>query len=373
MLLYETTALESTTKNGKTKYWNCRILWDDQTGEVYTQQEYWQENGQHQFSTPKLVKPKNVGRSNEKSGMEQAHLEVASLVSKKQDEGYGNEEYPARCIFLPMLAHSYGDHFKKIQWPCYAQYKLDGHRMLYSKELGFWTRKGKPYLPEVTAHIQRSIEDNFTIGKSIILDGEVMLPHHRFSFQETTSAIKKFNTNTTSLVYHVYDLYDRERPELTFEERMEILELYYHNQAADFSTQVVMSWKLSSEGDVPIELELALDKGYEGIMLRNRNALYDPGHRSYDLQKVKLMDDAEFPIVGYTEGEARDAGAIIFICKDPSGKLFRVGHRGKIDARREMFKNGAYYIGKQLTVQYQGFTDDGSLRFPVGLRVREDA
>jgi len=371
--MYESSTLAATTKSGKTKFWRCLIVWsdnwDEDNGILYTQQEYWQDNGKHQFSAPKEVKPKNVGRSNETAPMEQAHLEVAALISKKQDAGYAYPGEAPKEVVLPMLAHSYADHAKKVSWPCYAQYKLDGHRMLYSKDGGFWTRKGKQYIPGVVEHIRTAIERNFTLDDSIILDGEIMLPH-QFTFQETTSAIKKVNENTPMLVYYVYDLYDPNNPELTFSDRLIMLEKSF--QLVDGAAYVIMTWKMHSVDDVGIELDLALGKGYEGIMLRNRKGIYQTGYRSYDLQKVKVMEEMELPIVGYTQGEARDLGTIIFICQTPNGKQVNVRMRGSIERRKEMYEFGFDYIGKELTVAYQGLTDEGSLRFPVGIRIRED-
>ena len=116
--------------------------------------------------------------------------------------------------------------------------------------------------------------------------------------------------------------------------------------------------------------------GYEGAMVRNAEGAYEshPTHRSGDLQKIKEFDDAEWPIIGIKEGKGKLAGHAIFTCRTQDGSEFDVKLVGDSSALREYFENPGKAIGKLLTVQYQGLTGkSGVPRFPVGLRVREDA
>lgn len=52
------------------------------------------------------------------------------------------------------------------------------------------------------------------------------------------------------------------------------------------------------------------------------------------------------------------------------GKKFKAKMKGKTEDLKVFFENQQDYIGKKLTVQYQGLTPDGIPRFPVGLRIR---
>jgi DNA ligase-1 len=116
----------------------------------------------------------------------------------------------------------------------------------------------------------------------------------------------------------------------------------------------------------------AIENGYEGAMVRNLSSEYLFKNRSMSLLKVKDFEDAEFQIIGGKEGQGREVGMVIFKCKTDSGVEFDVRPRGTQEERSLMWQNLQSYIGKPLTVRYQGLTDEGSLRFPVGLHVRPD-
>ena len=102
------------------------------------------------------------------------------------------------------------------------------------------------------------------------------------------------------------------------------------------------------------------------------NGIYKLKYRSKNLQKYKTFYDSEFEIVGFKEGDGTNKGLIIFECKvNDSGLTVDVTPSFPFEVRKEMFKNGKTFIGKFLTVKYQNITDDGNLRFPIGLAIRD--
>jgi DNA ligase-1 len=114
-----------------------------------------------------------------------------------------------------------------------------------------------------------------------------------------------------------------------------------------------------------------VEAGYEGIMLRNAAGVYRANYRSNDLQKYKEFMEDEYRIIDFTQGEGRDAGAVIWVCETADGKEFCVRPRGTIQQRHAWFNDGASYIGKNLTVVYQELTEEGKPRFPIGKAVRD--
>ena len=114
------------------------------------------------------------------------------------------------------------------------------------------------------------------------------------------------------------------------------------------------------------------DEGYEGIMARNIQSEYLFGYRSKDLLKVKRFLDAEYKIVDFTHGTSIELECCIFICETPEGERFNVRPVGTHEERKVMYKNGASYVGKLLTVKYQELSNDNVPRFPVGLHIREE-
>jgi DNA ligase-1 len=114
-----------------------------------------------------------------------------------------------------------------------------------------------------------------------------------------------------------------------------------------------------------------MEQNYEGAMVRNALGTYK-NKRSYDLQKVKEFDDAEFQIVDVEEGRGSMKGHAIFVCQAPNGETFNCKMKGDLDNLATIWESKDDYIGNQLTVQYQGLSQYGIPRFPVGVRVRED-
>jgi len=113
-----------------------------------------------------------------------------------------------------------------------------------------------------------------------------------------------------------------------------------------------------------------LAEGYEGAMYRNPHMPYED-KRSAGLLKVKIMQDAEFKIIGVSEGKGKLEGhAGAFVCQIED-KAFRAKLKGNTEDLIEYFENFEKYKGKLLTVQYQGLTPDKIPRFPVGLRIRD--
>jgi DNA ligase-1 len=92
--------------------------------------------------------------------------------------------------------------------------------------------------------------------------------------------------------------------------------------------------------------------------------------RSVHLQKYKEFFDEDCVIVGFKEGDGLEKGCVIWIC-EIDGKEFACRPRGTREDRQGLFESGDNYIGKMLTVRYQEKTDDGLLRFPVGIAIRD--
>jgi DNA ligase-1 len=114
-----------------------------------------------------------------------------------------------------------------------------------------------------------------------------------------------------------------------------------------------------------------VQEGYEGVIIRNLDSLYEFGFRSRNLIKLKDFDDSEFTIADVVEGTGRDAGTAVFELYLPDGRKFKARPVGTFEQRKDYFDNRTELVGKQCTVKYQGFSDDGVPRFPVAIAVRD--
>ena len=110
-------------KTGKVSVWEISVQIIDKIPTIVTVFGY--ENGTKQAAHLKIPYGKNIGRSNQTSPWEQAVAEAKAKWEKKQLENY-RISLEEEIHVLPMLAHKYTDHFKKVVWPCYVQPKLNG-------------------------------------------------------------------------------------------------------------------------------------------------------------------------------------------------------------------------------------------------------
>lgn len=370
--VHSTPELQANASKGNLKFWQGFVLTDEDTGEYFTQTAFWQETAkglsQKQFSVPTKIEGKNIGKANETSPAQQARSEMDSTEKKQRDKGYAEAGQKADIRVLPMLAHKWGDRKHSVDFPLYAQPKLDGVRCL-TQDGKMWSRQGKEFIPEVYQHLI------FEVGSSnsgVILDGELMLPHQQHSFQDTMKAVKKYRPESAGMLeYHVYDCYLTEDPEASFETRYAVVLDLLKN--APKGVIAVQTEKVANESEIADWHTFFThpDQGYEGTILRTPGGIYTAGHRSVNLLKHKDFVDDEYVIIGVGEGKGKFEGAIMFTCVTPEGKEFDCGLKGSMDDRREMFSRKDEYIGRLLTVKYQNLTEDGIPRFPVGVSIRE--
>lgn len=246
-------------------------------------------------------------------------------------------------------------------------------------------------------------------------------------FEQLTSAIRTTRQHLTPAVaalqrqlqYHVFDvLYAREFPggsaaTVPFSARYALLESLLAS-ATRHNMQHIPNYNPLVLRLVPnvactvdqadAVLRAAMRVGYEGAMIRretndkNTSAQllpakdklkraasaatrasggggggYGYGKRSGTLLKYKVMQDAEFVIVGAAEGTGKWKGSLgSFVCVTPdTQQRFNVSPASTDAEKRRMWRTWrAAYQGKALTVQYQELSPDGVPRFPIGKSVR---
>ena len=111
-------------------------------------------------------------------------------------------------------------------------------------------------------------------------------------------------------------------------------------------------------------MKVVLDKGGEGLMLKDPASFYEQ-RRSESLLKVKKFDDAEAIVLGHEKGTGRCADMLgaLRVKHCLTGVLFKVGTGFNDSQRRKPPK-----IGCKITFKHQGVTKDNIPRFPVFMR-----
>jgi len=352
-----------------------------------------QVGGTIQETRDVIVEGKNVGKRNETTPAQQAEKEAQSLWEKKLKKDYvrtideaeqGNASELVAGGILPMLAHRYDKHAEKIVFPAYAQPKLDGHRCIATLDkkgkCALWTRTRKPI--KTMPHIVGALEE---MGcRDIVLDGELYNHEYKDKFEVLTHLIKRDAPAEGHEVvqYHVYDWAGEQVPMPSYQERWEILRDVSGQAGWDDRTipenlpyctlVLVETIEVADEDELMLAFERFLEQGYEGAIVRNKDGAY-VNKRSYDLQKVKQFDDAEFKVVGVTEGRGKLAGHAIFVCVTPAGAEFEAKMKGPIADLKQYWEKPDLAVGRTLTVQFQGYTKKSKVpRFPVAERFRED-
>lgn len=338
-------------------------------------------DGKKQTAQRVITEGKNIGRSNETTPEQQAAADAQSMFDKQRKKHYVLTAAEAAAGTVdssviaggakPMLAHSYEKQADKITFPAAVQPKLDGHRCIATVgadgSVTLWSRTQK--LITGVPHISAALE---TLGltEGTVLDGELYNHAYRNEFEQLTSLIRQKTPKDghEAVQYHVYDV--PSMPEAPFSDRASFLAEVITDDVRD-AVRVVETQAVEDEAEMREWMSTWLDAGYEGLMIRNTASPYKNG-RSRDLQKVKTFDDAEYTIIKVEEGVGRMAGRAIFVCAAVNGEEFRCKMAGPLDALTEIWDSKDEYVGKTLTVQYQGLSANGIPRFPVGLRLRQD-
>lgn len=313
----------------------------------------------------KTAKPTNVGRSNERSGVDQATFEIEARYTKQQKGYYYDsvDDIHLGCRYVdPMLAATY----KKFEIG-EVQPKLDGFRCIITKD-GPQSREGE-LLPG-GRHIHRMLVERgiFERLPTLEIDGELYNHDYREDFGGLSSLLRKENVTDEQqakieevVQFHVYDVASMDGK--TRENRRVALANFV--QMIDSPLiHLVPSYMAQTESYYTELHGSFVEAGYEGSMWRDPHSLYEKGDRSKGLQKRKDFDEEEFNIVRIEEGEGNWAGAAKrVVCwlpdadqsEEPTEKnTFEAGLRGKYDANAKLLAERDEH--KVVSIRYFGFT-----------------
>ena len=310
--------------------------------------------------------PKNIGRANATTAKTQAYFEAQAEWVKKNAKEYFADlaDIDSYENFKPMLAH---DFTKTPVTSGYTQPKLDGIRCVIDNR-GMWTRAGKPIVS--CPHIWESVKPIFNWAPNIVLDGELYNHELKADFQKITSLVRKsVNIGQDELLeashlveYHIYDMFDKDQPELTFTKRQ--TEIYNHIGELYTSNKLVIVKTAQADDTATIDRLYGeyTEAGYEGQMIRQDTA-YEC-KRSKSLLKRKEFTTDEFEVVEVIEGQGAWTGyAKRFILKLADGRTFGSGVRGTQAQLKALLESQEKTTWA--TCRYFELSNDGVPRFPV--------
>lgn len=351
---------------GKLRVWRMNLgLYGDRAAH---QAESGLLDGERVTSGWKEAFPKNTGKVNATDAHEQALKEIVALYEKRVERGasYTSESAGSYSKFVPMLAQKYKDgmNFGAGYIEIFSQPKLDGIRCIARAD-GLWTRSGK----EITTanHIWQELLPLFDDHPEIVLDGELYNHDLHDDFNLITSLVRRAKPTQEErekverlIQYHVYDCFVESDPELVFSERNLLLEQYFSVDTR--FVKMVQTEPIFSQEHLDNSFAHYLTEGYEGQMVRIDRPYENK--RSKTLLKRKVFTTKEFEVKGMYEGQGTWSGHIkrfeIFL---QNGNICGAGVRGKQDVLKKLLNENK--TPDWATVRFFGYTEDGSLRFPV--------
>jgi len=399
----------TTDSKGRVRQWHCWAGQKDGVNGIFYTDGLVNMSEKDDFKlkepTFKEAKEKNVGKTNYLSPKAQAIKMVEQEVGKKDRKNYFKtiQEAKDNKLWLPMLCPAgmvWSEYKTKphVVFPVLASNKLDGARcniLIHKGAIHLQTRSGKQWLNFEHLRKDPAIVEFMKDYPNIILDGEVYNHEYKDSFEELMSVFRKTKptdadreTSERVARYHIYDVYDKNNPDLNAFQRQQLLlgiiEEYFQECkyiVPEFSKVV------KTEEEFDTFHEEALAEGYEGTILRIIDGPYDVDKRSKNLLKRKEKFDAEFRITDIVEGKGTNKGIASTIYIDLGENAgMNANHKASLVACvqdagmakgwnhekcKDLLDNRDKYIGKMATIEYFEITAHGKLRFPKFKTVRD--
>lgn len=259
---------------------------------------------------------------------------------------------------------------KRVCFPVYADIKLDGVRCISTykdSKIKLFSRNGKEFVnyPTISEELNQ-IEEIHLMN----FDGEITMGH----FQDIMRTVSRKEDGIKLAEDAVYNIFDIQINKPLFKRVQILSKIKKQIEEKNLKHIKVVECKEFKDEEKVIDFyNEMLKEGYEGIMIKNMMGLYRY-KRSNDWLKMKPEETLDLEILNVEEGTGKyknKLGAII--CKiNKDNDTVNVGS-GFTDIERENYWNKRNeLIGMIAEVKFQEKTKDGSLRFPVFVRFRND-
>jgi ATP-dependent DNA ligase len=313
---------------------------------------------------------KNVGRKNETTPNQQAISEAKSKWKKmKEREGYTEllpSQNDVQPLVMPMLLQEFEE--GKIRFElegCYVQPKIDGIRCLAQMvdgEVVLYSRSRN--IHKFMAHIKEELFPFLSLHPDLVVDGElyrhnpeeegkVLNDHKKFNWITSHASFgrKKPSEKEKLIQYHIYDLING----LPFSDRLTMIRETIKESE---TLRLLQTHKINDLQDVFRFHSLFEKEGYEGLVLRDKNLMYEPDKRSHFILKFKSFETDEAIVTGKNlKDGSLDVSTFTWECRFKEGKeKFYVTPFGSKEERKEQYLKWDK-IDCLLTFKYQGKID----------------
>jgi DNA ligase-1 len=245
-------------------------------------------------------------------------------------------------VMLAQKAKTIKEGFAAVGKPCAIEYKYDGFRLVIHKkghEIKLFTRRLEnvtKQFPEVVDYVRHYVK-----GNSVILDSEAV------GYDKKTKAYKPFQ----SISQRIKRKYDIEKMQEELPVEINVFDILYYNgksllnepfrKRTELIKKIIISHPLKIihakqiiTGDEKRAEEFykqALKDNQEGVMMKNLDAVYNPGSRVGHMLKIKPEErDFDLVITGAEYGTGKRSGwlsSFILSCKDKD-RFLEIGKVG---------------------------------------------
>ncbi len=352
-------------------------------------------NGKITRHPPKFYESKNVGKKNERNGVQTALIKYAAEYKKKKEAGMTEDAsgvVVASDMYFPMKSYKWDE--KKMDFPIFVQPKLDGVRAIaYLRITGsntpedttpgdvvIYSSARKVYTgyddiaDQLHPLLKRSAESHNGKIYSLYLDGELYI--HGEPLQVISGDARQ-ESGVKKNQFHIFDSFypflDEDcKTRLTRVRRL----LNDARAAGEFGEEKkekikeVPTYRAKDKEELDNVYQTLIDEGYEGVMCRSPNGVYatsntsESAAKSANILKMKQEFDDEWPVVGFTQGDGRDKGAIIWII-EVNGKKVNIQPKDiSLQERYALYEDAAAnfnrkYKGRLMTVSYGALSTEG--------------
>ena len=279
-------------------------------------------------------------------------------------------------VFSCMLAHDGAKHPKKIKGDCLVEYKYDGVRVIAivkNNKATLYSRNGKIFynFPNIESALSKPEYNNMVFDGEVMSDDfqALMKQVYRKSGAQTDDAylalfdilpLKEFNNGKSKL-----NSIDRKKElnqlSKTFEDVIKLVDY----EIINFDNE-------NGQNKFSIMNKEALDKGFEGLMIKPNENFYEC-KRSHAWLKIKPFIEVTLKIIDIQEGTGKHEGKLgaFHVEGDDDGKFFSLSvGSGLTDEDREKFwASKDNLIGRLVEIRADAVTqsiegEHYSLRFP---------
>ncbi len=297
-------------------------------------------------------------------------------------------------VFECQLAHDSANHESKVTGKKIVERKLDGVRCLTvidheNRTVTQYTRNGKVLenFKHITDYLEGFIDE---FGRSYVLDGEIMSN----SFQDLMKQVhRKSDVNTVDAVLNLFDivpLFEFKQGKSTQgQKRRSAFLKNFENIFNDSGFITIVPQREFDLDSLVDEIEFKdymkemIDAGFEGVMLKDPNAVYEC-KRSVSWLKIKPFIEVSLTVTAVEEGTGKNEGRLgALVCEgvdDGKTIIVNVGSGLTDDQRIEFWnayqENASSMVGQVVEVRADAATRSQdsenvwSLRFPRFLRFR---